>query len=322
MLGDQSHDGEVNDFAPKTEWYPDEGIPENLEGYVTNDRAHRYAECSNAGICDRTTGVCQCFNGFEGSSCQRKTCPSNTNGVCSGHGSCISSSIALQYISGGGTTLSGWEYDKFYTCMCDEGWKNMDCSARICPKGLNPSAGTPPNFEYTYKLPIQEYDNDKTIKITPSHFFRYKFNNHVYTSPSVGAKLAPTKDATDSNSKISEIQEEIRKTIAVIPPLSQSRVVITSSDNTYVSPLTVHIYADYIDYDLFYNDKNSYLHVYFNKNEPKEAEKVSDTLPKDSKGEDIKRDPTECSSKGICNTESGLCECMTGYYGIACQLAT
>ena len=33
--------------------------------------AHAPAECSNAGLCDRTTGRCRCFAGYEGEACQR-----------------------------------------------------------------------------------------------------------------------------------------------------------------------------------------------------------------------------------------------------------
>lgn len=35
--------------------------------------AHQLAECSNAGICDRNTGKCRCFAGYEGEACQRRT---------------------------------------------------------------------------------------------------------------------------------------------------------------------------------------------------------------------------------------------------------
>ena len=35
------------------------------------DLAHQPAECSNAGICNRDTGNCQCFPGFTGNACQR-----------------------------------------------------------------------------------------------------------------------------------------------------------------------------------------------------------------------------------------------------------
>ena len=32
----------------------------------STNRAHRLAECSNAGLCDRASGKCTCFPGFEG----------------------------------------------------------------------------------------------------------------------------------------------------------------------------------------------------------------------------------------------------------------
>ena len=43
-------------------------------------------ECSNKGLCDRTTATCTCFVGYEGTSCQRASCPN----ACSGHGVCKS----------------------------------------------------------------------------------------------------------------------------------------------------------------------------------------------------------------------------------------
>ena len=36
-----------------------------------NNVAHLSAECSNAGTCDRKTGLCQCFPGYEGRACDR-----------------------------------------------------------------------------------------------------------------------------------------------------------------------------------------------------------------------------------------------------------
>ena len=48
------------------------------------NNAHYYAECGNKGACDRKTGECKCFDGYEGSGCRRSTCPDN----CGGHGTC------------------------------------------------------------------------------------------------------------------------------------------------------------------------------------------------------------------------------------------
>lgn len=40
------------------------------KAYAT-DTAHSEVECSNAGVCDRATGMCGCFSPFTGAACQR-----------------------------------------------------------------------------------------------------------------------------------------------------------------------------------------------------------------------------------------------------------
>ena len=49
-------------------------------------------ECSDAGICDRDTGACTCFDGYDGSACQRSACPND----CSGHGQCRSNEVGVK----------------------------------------------------------------------------------------------------------------------------------------------------------------------------------------------------------------------------------
>jgi hypothetical protein len=45
--------------------------------------AHQLAECSNAGHCDRQSGFCRCRDGFSGTACQIRDCPTAPTGLYS-----------------------------------------------------------------------------------------------------------------------------------------------------------------------------------------------------------------------------------------------
>lgn len=113
--GDGLIDMKINrredDSAWITEAYDIEyglGRPD-LNGYRERlqwDEGHFYAECGNVGICDRDTGLCNCFPGYSGSSCQRTACPGRIDGetvrdtvVCSGYGRCVPAyeSLSVNY---------------------------------------------------------------------------------------------------------------------------------------------------------------------------------------------------------------------------------
>jgi len=119
--------------------------------------------CSDAGLCDKLTGECQCFDGYEGSACQRTKCPNE----CSGHGTCRSNidfgidfseqvhiqQLALTPVSqnAGGNKIpasyydyflvtydNAWDSDLQYGCLCDVGFRGADCSLMECPSALDP----------------------------------------------------------------------------------------------------------------------------------------------------------------------------------------
>ena len=94
------------------------------KAYAENT-AHSPAECSNAGVCDRTTGACACFPSFTGAACQRSSCP---NG-CSTHGVCLtladaSVTAGADYVhpltTGGdglGTAYTNWDKEAITLCQ-------------------------------------------------------------------------------------------------------------------------------------------------------------------------------------------------------------
>jgi len=151
--------------------------PENVIEYESGihfnaqpNEGHYYAECSNKGLCDRSAGLCTCFDGYTGSSCQRTTCPND----CSGHGVCrtvqetaagdspnsvAAGSNIFETTAYGGlnkreldnkagyvfyegvvtsTLYRLWDADMAQTCICDPGYAGADCSRRECPRGDDP----------------------------------------------------------------------------------------------------------------------------------------------------------------------------------------
>ena len=67
--------------------------------------------CSGNGVCNTSTGICACNNGFGGNNCslQVKKCPEN----CSGNGVC--------------NTSTG-------ICYCNKGFGGNDCKEKKCPE--------------------------------------------------------------------------------------------------------------------------------------------------------------------------------------------
>ena len=110
------------------------------------------------GLCDRSTGVCNCRSGFGGAACDMMLCPigtissdaaaytyssiSSLTQPCSGRGRCLSlRQISLYqdfttYL--GYTSYSGWDMDMIHGCLCDTGWEGVGCEKRSCPKGDDP----------------------------------------------------------------------------------------------------------------------------------------------------------------------------------------
>jgi len=104
---------------------------------------HRYAECSGKGLCDRSSGLCECFDGYEGKACQRTSCPND----CSGHGTCeyiediAYGTVFNQYqawdfgLYPKQLAYYDWDLQKTRGCVCDAQYTDVDCSKRMCPHG-------------------------------------------------------------------------------------------------------------------------------------------------------------------------------------------
>lgn len=100
---------------------------------VNTAGAHPQVECSGRGACDRNTGVCKCDEGYQGSACQRRTCPNN----CSGKGKCLPLSDVTNP-----QNKDVYGQDIIYACKCDGGYRGNDCSLIECPSKKDPYEAT------------------------------------------------------------------------------------------------------------------------------------------------------------------------------------
>ena len=136
-----NHDNVISGFATtvieSSTVYPagtNEIFPnmQDSEGTASYTSAHYYMECSNKGICDRTTGQCDCYDGYDGTACQRASCPND----CSGHGTCETiSELAFDNFE---NVYALWDKDATMGCACDAGYTAADCSQRHCKVGVDP----------------------------------------------------------------------------------------------------------------------------------------------------------------------------------------
>ncbi|KAG5178309.1 hypothetical protein JKP88DRAFT_248191 [Tribonema minus] len=115
---------------------------------TADDVAHdTWAECSDAGICDRERGLCRCGDLFTGGACEYMVCPADKQGQqCSGHGQCLSmAQLALDATADGVATAISygasandartWDARSVFGCACDDGYAGHDCALRRCPRG-------------------------------------------------------------------------------------------------------------------------------------------------------------------------------------------
>ncbi len=90
------------------------------------NQAHGKMECSNRGNCDRKLGACKCFQGYEGTACERSTCN------CNGHGKCTTTNAMYQNYLTNMTYYSQdyqlWDGESTTGCVCDIGYTGSACS--------------------------------------------------------------------------------------------------------------------------------------------------------------------------------------------------
>lgn len=294
---------------------------------------HRYAECAGRGICNRGTGLCECFEGYEGEACHRTSCPN----LCSGHGTCeyiedmkflsvYSDFEQNDFISDPKTfDYKWWDRTKTRGCVCDAQYTGVDCSKRMCPYGTDTLADVEHILLADQKYHIQKLffkpENGDLSSLTGKTFaltFVSKLNETFTTHPIV------FDDPSDS---LGDFANDIRLALLHLP----NRVIDDCKVTAQAVSLHVEVTVTFSGQAV--QGPQNWLVV-------EDYECSSGCTPRiTGLGlETVPGLPTgisnistaqlavynsyECGRRGKCDYDTGLCNCFEGYTGENCNTLT
>lgn len=286
--GDLNHDGSVSVLAANaqvTTMGSPSGTFELYPAFATNNEAHAYMECSNKGLCDRASGECVCFDGYEGSACQRTVCPNS----CSGHGVCRNINDRTQALSGSAaTSYQLWDGLKNQACVCDPGYSGTDCHERLCPRGADPLYDESA-VDTAVVSEVQHIDASGTGTFTLKYtdtFGETWETSHIDPVDYVDADTVNTAVANALKAIPNSVIEDV-----TAGAVTDSAV---SSGNGQIYKITFTHNAGDLNMLTLGATSGS----------------VAVTITEDTKGT---KDLSECSGRGLCDYETGICKCFRGY---------
>ncbi|GBG30584.1 Multiple epidermal growth factor-like domains protein 10 [Hondaea fermentalgiana] len=288
-LGWDSGDCSVRTCAKGKSWF---------DHPVSANRAHQLQECSNMGICDRVTGVCVCHTGFTGAACDQMQCPGSPT-ECSGNGQCLFMSQLANKATDNGdlaATTYGqtpndpyrWDYDMIKGCLCDEGYEGHDCSLMSCPTGDDPET-LGQDFE-TQVLRCQANGGS----------FRLYFRQHQTELIPHNADEAALRAALSAIDSITDVEVTFSSgTSFCTDDASNVASIVFTQELGDVPDLTAFISS--FDADLAHGT-NPEIAIATNGASIDSVQSVRGT-----------KENVVCSARGVCNHETGTCECFQGF---------
>lgn len=311
---------------------------------------HNYAECSGKGICDRKTGLCECFDGYEGKACKRTSCPND----CSGHGTCEyiedlpfgvvwNQYSAVDFKSDAKRfSYYGWDKGKTRGCVCDAQYADVDCSKRMCPHGTD-VLDVRENLLLNEKSQIQfiQFFQESVTEESQEQTFALKFTsrlNETFTTVPIRFNyLSDVNSPSLYQPDATDFVNDVRLALLQLPHqvIDACNVVIHQYTSTIFS-FSVEFTGDavqgpqnlleVIDYkcDIGCTPKVTGLNNL--------AVSVSSTVSATTKYGTLRNqinetqlsdlNSYECGRRGKCDYDTGLCACFEGYTGENCNTQT
>ena len=236
---------------------------------------------------------------FDGSACERLACPND----CSGRGRCLDSKALARMQDPGvlrssctsadictdvGCTVrdysacsavhvyeTPWEADKFFGCLCDEGYSGYDCSLRTCQRGDDPLTTS--------------QNNDVQLLECHADFgtFTLSFKRETTSPISVDASVTELTNAINALSSVGEVGVSWTGGI--------DRACVSSGNNIQVTFL-----QDFGDMPLIIPDGS-------NLGQTSGADTPIITSQKVVTGD---KESDVCSNHGTCDEATGVCDCL------------
>lgn len=311
----------------------------------------QYSECGGKGMCNRETGDCECFVGYEGLGCARSSCPND----CNGHGRCqfiehfgfgVS---ANSYSAAMGDSVDifqqddpykfkyrGWDAGKTRACVCDPQYTDIDCSKRMCPFGNDVEDGranmNSAAKSQTQMIKFTPYRASKGYSDDPARFsgktfalkFTTKMNETYTTNPIVYLK----ERVNNVNGDCHDLTLDIEAALQALPGGCIDQVKVSSDcegENGQSAPYFTHFNITFTGsrvqgeqrlMEVLVNEQGAGCTPVISGLELK----VDSTIVTELVSSDL--NSWECGNRGSCDYDTGVCDCYGGFSGDACGQVT
>jgi len=297
---------------------------------IAANTAHSdHVECSNVGYCDTGTGECKCYEKFHGSACQYMSCPGvvTTSTItphadaCSGHGKCLDMSHMGEFNKVNGVLTAfvygedpndnlHWDGKAMHACMCDAGFTGYDCAARLCPYGDDPMTGA----TRTYTQHNEVRNHKCTFAQVNGNSFTMTFRSSTTAALLHTATTLQMEAALNALPTINKVTVKFSNGVSACT--SDGSNIITIK---YVTELGGSIHPDAYTRtvapalpQMIFTQTGFLTFV-----DGWSSGSVTDTTPAsgpityaDVPGT---KEYNLCSDRGLCNFETGVCQCFLGY---------
>lgn len=298
-----------------------------------------YATCAGRGICDYSTGECECFAGYEGKACKRQSCPED----CNGHGTCEyvdDIGYGNSYMDWSATSFKDepkkfevfdWDSRKSRVCKCDPGYSGPSCDKRRCPHGndvLDYRDNLLASLKYQQQVITFESEAGTGATSNDGRTFALRFTSIIgetYTTQPIVFKTGSGPNE--------EFAVSIGLALSRLPGRAVEGVSVSV---THSGPKTTVT----LDFKGCYNEGNMQLIEVLAdeclegcqpritglklKNFWNRFEDTANTGTESANGitQTVSADYNsyECGNRGKCDYTSGECSCFPGYSGVSCNL--